>query len=111
MISMVNDFGFQKRVQLHRIVAKAFIPNPNQLPQVNHIDENKKNNAVSNLQWCTNLQNARHSAALTIDQANEIRSIILTKGPTKGTTRKDIANRYQVSESMIKDIRNNRSYI
>lgn len=46
---------------VHRLVAKAFIPNPDQLPQVNHIDLNKQNNAVSNLEWITNDGNMHHA--------------------------------------------------
>ena len=52
--------GNQKKYSVHRLVAEAFIPNPKGKPQVNHIDENKANNNVSNLQWVTNLENMRH---------------------------------------------------
>ena len=46
---------------MHRVVAKTFIPNPHNLPQVNHIDGNKENNCVSNLEWVTNYDNAHHA--------------------------------------------------
>ena len=47
--------GAKKHVQIHRLVAQAFIPNPQSLPFINHKDENKKNNCVDNLEWCTPL--------------------------------------------------------
>lgn len=43
----------RKWYQLHRLIATAFIPNPNNLPQVNHKDENKLNNSIDNLEWCS----------------------------------------------------------
>lgn len=52
--------GKSKRISVHRLVASAFIPNPNNLPHINHIDENKTNNIVSNLEWCTPKYNANY---------------------------------------------------
>lgn len=50
-----------KTVRLHRAVATAFIPNPDNLPEVNHIDGNKLNNHVSNLEWTTHKRNMEHA--------------------------------------------------
>lgn len=52
--------GVRKVLLLHRVVAEAFIPNPNNLPEVNHKDENPANNEASNLEWCTSKYNANY---------------------------------------------------
>ena len=52
--------GMVKQFQLHRLVANAFIPNLDNKPQVNHLDENKLNNCVDNLQWATAKENINH---------------------------------------------------
>ena len=50
-----------KNFLIHRLVAKAFIDNPYNLPQINHIDCNKLNNNADNLEWCTQKQNLEHA--------------------------------------------------
>lgn len=54
--------GERRRCYVHRLVAEAYIPNPNSLPFVNHKDGNPRNNKVDNLEWCTPLENVRHAA-------------------------------------------------
>lgn len=71
IIRIKSDDGTKKQIVLHRIVAKLFIPNPEGYPQVNHKDENKENNNVDNLEWCTNLYNSRYGTrGKRISEAN-----------------------------------------
>lgn len=60
-----------KTVSVHRLVAEIFLDNPNNKPQINHIDGNKSNPFVSNLEWCTQKENARHSVDLLRNNRGE----------------------------------------
>lgn len=53
----------RKKFQVHRLVASCFIPNPENLPQINHKDENPSNNCADNLEWCTAAYNNNYGTA------------------------------------------------
>lgn len=58
-VSLSNN-GKQKSLFLHRLIGQAFVPNPNNYPEINHKDENKQNNSLSNLEWCTHKYNSNY---------------------------------------------------
>ena len=102
---------------IHRLVAEIFLPNPLNLPQVNHIDGDKTNNNVSNLEWCTALDNIRHhhkttnrtykktvKPRLTDIQVREIRNLATTH------TYKEIGSMYNLAMITIYFIVSKRTY-
>lgn len=101
--------GIVKKFKIHRLVAQAFIANPDGKPQVNHIDGNKFNNHVSNLEWCTNRENNIHAVKtglrksqkgfgrkLTDEQVKWCRSVHIPFDKEYGSTA--LANRFGISQ-------------
>lgn len=70
IVKQTNSFGYlyvklklkenSKRIRVHRLVAEAFIPNPNNYPVIDHLDCNTQNNNVNNLRWCTQKDNCNN---------------------------------------------------
>lgn len=63
-VDLFDSDGNRRHMKIHRLVAQAFIPNPEEKPQVNHIDGNNQNNSVTNLEWVTNEENAQKARVL-----------------------------------------------
>ena len=74
---VLNKDGIRKSYKVHRLVAKAFIPNPNNYTDVNHKDENKSNNRIDNLEWLSHKENMNYGHAL--DGLKQIRKKISVK--------------------------------
>ena len=68
-----------KHCYIHRLVAEAFIPNPDNLPLINHKDENPLNNCVDNLEWCTHKYNINYGTAIQRRIKTQLNSSIFSK--------------------------------
>ena len=100
---------------VHRIIAEAFIPNPNNLPQVNHKDGNKLNNAVKNLERCTARNNLLHcrdnigskTQKITFEIADEIRRLY----KTGNYTQKQIGDMFDLKTTEVGYIIQNKRWV
>lgn len=89
---------------IHRLVAKAFIPNPENKAQVNHINGIKKDNRVENLEWCSNLENIRHSVSIGLRDNAPKRGIDCNLSKLKEEDIVYIRNHYNKKSSNLKKL-------
>lgn len=103
--------GKKQYHNVHRIIAKAFIPNPKGLREVNHKDGNKLNNAVSNLEWVTTRENQIHARDYGLEAKCKINMDIANKIRADVGTHRELAKKYGLSKTQIGLIRQNKRWV
>lgn len=103
---------FHKIILLHRIVAVTFIPNTKNRPQINHLDGNKENNRVDNLEWCTPRENVLHAVKNGLSKSKLLPYdiILIRQQLCNNEKQTEIAKRFNVSKYVIQDIKRNRNW-
>ena len=105
---VLNCNGKHKSINVHRLVTEAFLPNPDNLPEVNHKDEDKTNNRVENLEWCTRKYNVNFGTARIRSKDTHIKNGYWT-GLRSGLSKKEYNHKYyNDNKNKIKD--SQRSY-
>jgi hypothetical protein len=110
-----------KRISVHRLVAMLYIPNPDNLPEVNHKDGDKLNNNYWNLEWCTRLHNMEHAYRTGLKDNSGEKSgtsklksihvrIIREAIATKRFTHTEIAQYFKIDQSTISNIKSGKSW-
>ena len=87
--------------KVHRLVAEAFIPNPLKLPEVNHLDENKHNNSVDNLEWCTTRHNVNYGTRTKRCSVTVIQYDINDKPIKKWESTKEVERQLNINHAHI----------
>lgn len=99
MVTLYDD-GKGVNVETHRLVATAFIPNPYNKKQVNHIDGNGQNNNVNNLEWVTVAENARHSVDVLGHNPKEWKSKKVIQKDLKGNIIKEWESAWEIQRQL-----------
>lgn len=113
----LNKNGKQKMHYIHRLVAQAFIPNPENKKEVNHKDGNKSNNLSENLEWVTRLENIEHSINVLgnrqdgrFNNNTKLNEFDIKKIRKDKRKHAEIANQYNVSRTCITMIKNYKNW-
>ena len=95
IVRLSNHNKLIKSFLVHRLVSKAFLPNPNNLPQVNHKDEDKTNNRVDNLEFCTKFYNNHYGTCIERISKTLTNRKDLSKPVLQFDINKNLLNEYQ----------------
>lgn len=79
---VLSKNGKHYNKSIHRLVAETFIPNPNKYREVNHKDENKRNNGVANLEWCDRKYNANYGTGIERCAAQKCKPVVMIDATT-----------------------------
>jgi hypothetical protein len=117
-VDLYDGKGGHRNIYVHRLVAAALIPNPKHLPQVNHIDANKQNNRVENLEWCTNRRNREHAVGMKMGVGDAMPNAILTEAIVREIKREYprrrsrvyFAKRFGVSVNAVRNVVRGRTW-
>lgn len=101
--------GKQKTVYLHKLVATAFVENPNGYKEVNHLDENKKNNYADNLQWVSHVENCNHGTRNKRVAEKTSKSILCVETGIKYKSVSEAAHYMGIVKTAISNCLNGRS--
>ena len=120
-VRLYKDNG-SRTIPIHRLIATTYVPNPNNLPQVNHKDGNKKNNHYTNIEWCTPSENTQHAfdtglatptRGETNGQAKLTDEIVIGIRKVHNTGKymqREIAEMYGIKDAQVSRIVNNKRW-
>lgn len=119
-VKIIDKDGNKRNMTIHRLIALTYLPNPNNLEEVNHIDGVKTNNTLSNLEWVSRSENLKHAFRLGLnDSKGELNGraklkddqvIAIYNTLLSGESNKDVAKEFNLNISVVMDIKAKRAW-
>lgn len=116
-VFMIRRVGFRRQEKVHRLIARAHIPNPENHPIVNHKDTNPLNNHIDNLEWCTDLHNKKHAQENGLMPKGEgqhnakLTNVAVVDIFTSSISQPKLAAKYNVDQVTISAIKRSKTWV